>query len=93
MAIYNILVRVDSRAALYAGIGITFCWVPSHCGIIGNEMCDRLAKSGALNSVYSIAVPHLLLSNREMVSFLDQFGRQKVKSTNFSSKKVYLVTF
>jgi ribonuclease HI len=114
MAIYNILVCVDSKAALYAlqngnnkirpdfiaeiyhfihsiissGIGITFCWVPSHCGIIGNEICDRLAKAGALNSFNSIAVSHLILSNREIISFLDQFTKRNVKSNNFFSKNV-----
>jgi hypothetical protein len=72
------------HSIIYSGISITFCWVPSHCEIIGNEICDRLAKAGALNSVYSIAVSHLLLSNRKIISFLDQFERQKVKSIFFS---------
>ena len=114
MAIYNVLVCVDSKAALYAlqngnnkirsdliteiyhlihsiissGIGVTFCWVPSHCGIIGNEICDRLAKTGALNSFNSIAVSHLKLSNREIISFLDQFAKRNVKSNNFFSTNV-----
>ena len=26
------------------GIGVPFCWVPSHCGIDGNERVDQLAK-------------------------------------------------
>ena len=29
------------------GTDITFCWVPSHCGIFGNELADRSAKKGA----------------------------------------------
>jgi ribonuclease HI len=114
MAIYNILVCVDSKAALYAlqngnnkirpdfiaeirhlihsiissGIGVTFCWVPSHCGIIGNEICDRLAKAGALNCFNSIAVPNLILSSREIISMFDQFGKQNVKSNNCLFKDV-----
>jgi ribonuclease HI len=112
--IYNILVCVDSKAALYAlqngntkirpdliseiyyfihsiissGIGITFCWVPSHCGIIGNEICDKLAKNGALNSFNTTVMPHLLLSNMEITSFLDQFSKRNVKSNKFLSKNV-----
>jgi len=76
------------HSIISSGIGITFCWVPSHCGIIGNEICDRLAKAGALNSFNSIAVSHLILSNREIISFLDQFTKQNVKSNNFFSKNV-----
>ena len=31
------------------GTEITFCWVPSHCGIYGNELADRFAKRAAKN--------------------------------------------
>ena len=30
------------------GSSVTFCWVPSHCGICFNERADRLAKCGAM---------------------------------------------
>ena len=33
------------------GIGIDFCWVPSHCGLYWNETADRLAKQGAKKQV------------------------------------------
>ena len=33
------------------GTEVTFCWVPSHCGIFGNESADRSAKKGARNDV------------------------------------------
>ena len=29
------------------GSSITFCWVPSHCGLLFNEWADRAAKAGA----------------------------------------------
>ena len=31
------------------GSSITFCWVPSHCGIHFNERVDKIAKRGAMN--------------------------------------------
>ena len=33
---------------MYRGIGIEFCWVPSHCGLYWNEISDKLAKQGAM---------------------------------------------
>ena len=27
---------------MYEGIGIEFCWVPSHCGLYWNEISDKL---------------------------------------------------
>ena len=33
---------------MYKGIGIEFCWVPSHCGLYWNEISDKLAKQGAI---------------------------------------------
>ena len=37
---------------MYRGIGIEFCWVPSHCGLYWNEMSDKLAKEGAMKNMY-----------------------------------------
>ncbi|XP_055633404.1 uncharacterized protein LOC129773783 [Toxorhynchites rutilus septentrionalis] len=36
---------------------ITFCWIPGHCGIRGNEEADRLAKEGRTSELWSTSVP------------------------------------
>ena len=45
------------------GIGVEFCWVPSHCGLYWNEMSDKLAKQGAMKSMSAITCTKLLLSH------------------------------
>ena len=47
----------------FKGTDIDFCWIPSHCGIKGNEMADRAARSGAKKSKsYSVLnIPHSVL--------------------------------
>ena len=37
-------------------IYITFCWVPSHCGLSANERVDRAAKMGAHNLKDAVAI-------------------------------------
>ena len=41
------------------GIAIRFCWVPSHCGILHNEIVDRAAKKGAKNEGNSTSLKML----------------------------------
>ena len=38
------------------GSCVDFCWVPSHCGILHNELADRAAKKGALNTPNSTLI-------------------------------------
>ena len=40
--IYQLLYQLFKK-----GSDITFCWIPSHCNIIGNEQADKAAKQGA----------------------------------------------
>ena len=39
------------------GIGIEFCWVPSHCGLYWNEISDKLAKQGAMKKHVGNIIP------------------------------------
>jgi ribonuclease HI len=55
-----------------AGIGIDFCWVPSHCGIFGNEIADRLAKQGAMKNVNEIENNNLKMSYHEHISLIER---------------------
>ena len=47
---------------MYKGIGIEFCWVPSHCGLYWNEISDKLAKQGAVKNMSAVSSHNLLLS-------------------------------
>ena len=33
------------------GIGIEFCWIPSHCGLYWNEISDKLSKQVAVKNI------------------------------------------
>jgi ribonuclease HI len=94
LPLFNILVCVDSKAALYAlkswdfnvrkdmiyeikflihsiiskGTGITFCWVPSHCGFYWNEISDELAKKGALNIDTQFVISDVTPSHHEIIT-------------------------
>ena len=51
------------------GSVIQFCWVPSHCGIYGNEWVDRAAKQSAKNNSNCINL-NIPLSVEENYSLL-----------------------
>ena len=52
------------------GIGIEFCWVPSHCGLYWNEISDKLAKEVAMKNMSEIPSNNLLLASHEINSLL-----------------------
>jgi ribonuclease HI/exonuclease III len=52
------------------GVGINFCWIPSHCGILGNEVADALAKQGAQNSISTNVKIMLKKSHHELITIL-----------------------
>ena len=38
------------------GIGIEFCWVPTHCALYWNEISDKLVKLGAVKNVLKYTI-------------------------------------
>ena len=63
-------VKYFIHCIMYKGIGIEFCWVPSHCGLYLNEISDKLAKQGAMENMSEISSNNLLLSSHEINSLL-----------------------
>ena len=57
---------------MYRGIGIDFCWVPSHCGLYWNEVSDKLAKQGAMKNMSETSYSNLLVSSHEIISILEK---------------------
>ena len=54
------------------GIGIEFCWIPSHCGLYWNEISDKLAQQGAMKNMSEISYNNLLLLLRDITSILEK---------------------
>ena len=55
------LVRnIRSNITTLSGLGktINFCWVPSHCGIAGNERADECAKRAGMEDATVFSLPH-----------------------------------
>ena len=81
---------------MYKGIGIEFCWVPSHCGLYWNEI-DKLAKQGAMKNMSEISSNNLLLSSHEINSLLKKTVYKQIEKVNLQyllfSKSNIQVTF
>ena len=68
------------------GITIDFCWIPSHCGIQGNEMADRAAKRGAKRSDKFIDL-NILKSTDEYYRLLEKTAWERF-DTNSEGKRM-----
>lgn len=75
-------------------VKVDFLWVPSHCGVVGNDKADYLARTIVnsvnniedVNSLYNIALPYsdvVALLNRRMY---EQWGRHWYNCTQVENK-------
>ena len=69
---------------MYKGIGIEFCWVPSHCGLYWNETSDKLAKQGTMKNMSEVSSNNLLLSSHEINSLLKKTVYKQVEKSKFA---------
>ena len=56
--VYGMVIRKCFFVFYYANKDITFCWVPSHVGIKGNEKADSTAKSALELPRVKVGVPN-----------------------------------
>jgi len=68
---------------MYKGIGIEFCWVPSHFGLYWNEISDKLAKQGAMKNIclryHPITYYYVLM---RLIHYLRRLYINKLKKVN-----------
>ena len=68
---------------MYKGIGIEFCWVPSHCGLYWHEIPDKLAKQGAMKNI-SETSSNNILSSHEINSLLKKTEYKHIEKSKFA---------
>ena len=81
------------------GYIIAFCWIPSHCGIYGNDWADRTARTGAKNSPTSthIKIPLCLQESYKLLNdviddeFQQAFKRVVVPKFDHNKAAVIIV--
>ena len=42
-------------------IDVYFEWIPSHCGVQGNEIADKLAKKGSSKEIIELEIPYICI--------------------------------
>ena len=63
-------VRSGIHCLLIKDAGVTFCWIPSHCGLTFNEWVDRAAKRGAVNNMQP-TILDVPLPSKEMCNIIE----------------------
>ena len=58
----------DHNQLINSGISITFCWIPSHVGIQGNEDADIIAKAGL-----DVAITNMRFPVSDLLTCVNQF--------------------
>ena len=98
-AVHNILVRrALSLIARHHNQGrqVSFIWTPSHCGIIGNERADELAKKGALKNKIDYSFPPSITKLKESVGkeILEKYKTRISRMTQecYSIEKYFTLT-
>eukprot|EP00745_Piridium_sociabile_P029217 TRINITY_DN4763_c1_g1_i13.p1 TRINITY_DN4763_c1_g1~~TRINITY_DN4763_c1_g1_i13.p1 ORF type:complete len:239 (+),score=0.05 TRINITY_DN4763_c1_g1_i13:231-947(+) len=70
------------------GINITFCWVPSHCGIYSNEWADQAARKAANNLVGSVPL-NIKLDLHESYRCIQKVSRDRFNDLLKASNSQY----
>ena len=55
-------------------IDVYFEWIPSHCGVQGNEIADKLAKKGSSKEIIELEIPYI---KEELVNHMSSINKEK----------------
>ena len=69
------------------GTRVRFCWVPSHCGIDGNERVDQLAKETLDQDIHPLASVHYTA----MTPLVNSYIQKLVQAKWYVAVHLYLV--
>ena len=66
--IYELIVGLSRRR-----VTVSFCWIPSHVGIEGNELADKAAKAAAANGV----VRRLEVPDSDVIAYIKEKMKER----------------
>ena len=72
------------------GARVRFCWVPSHCGIEGNEVVDQLAKETLEHDINPLTTVHYADLKPSVNSYIKQEAQTKW-DVSIHGRDLYLV--